>query len=251
MKTHARALGPHPAYPPRASVHKVVSWCVPHPSYAPVLFTHPSVLGAAWADKEFATMTAQERVQLSDRPSKVGRQSSRKVSTLAWMGFVHKSGVPRNPVGRTGMHGRGLLGRYGANFAADPIVTRRKPTDPTVLQMVTITRRDTGELAIPGGMVEYDETVNQTLRKEFYEEALRSEDSTISQGSFDVRFERDPYPFAVVEFARDRGDLVWLVAGSPSWSGVCGAVRINLTRACVCVRLKRAEWQSVRRSAEW
>ena len=176
MKTHARALGPHPAYPPRASVHKVVSWCVPHPSYAPVLFTHPSVLGAAWADKEFATMTAQERVQLSDRPSKVGRQSSRKVSTLAWMGFVHKSGVPRNPVGRTGMHGRGLLERYGANFAADPIVTRRKPTDPTVLQMVTITRRDTGELAIPVGMVEYGETVSQTLRKEFYEEALRSEE---------------------------------------------------------------------------
>ena len=251
MKTHIRALGSHPAYPTRACVRKV-SWRVPLPSYAPVLFTHPSVLGAAWADKDFVSMTDQERVQLCDRPSKVvGRQHGRKASTLARMGFVHKSGVPRNPVGRTGMHGRGLLGRYGANFAADPIVTRRKPTDPTVLQMVTITRRDTGELAIPGGMVEYDETVNQTLRKEFYEEALRSEDSTISQGSFDVRFERDPYPFAVVEFARDRGDLVWLVAGSPSWSGVCGAVRINLTRACVCVRLKRAEWQSVRRSAEW
>ena len=98
MKTHARALGPHPAYPPRASVRKV-SWRVPHPSYAPVLFTHPSVLGAAWADKEFVTMTAQERVQLRDRPSKVGRQNSRKASTLARKGFVHKSGVPRNPVG--------------------------------------------------------------------------------------------------------------------------------------------------------
>ena len=44
-------------------------------------------------------------------------------------------------------------------------MTRRKPTDPAVLQMVTITRRDTGELAIPGGMVEYGETVTQTLRK--------------------------------------------------------------------------------------
>ena len=31
---------------------------------------------------------------------------------------------PRNPQGRTGMVGRGLLGRWGPNHAADPIVTR-------------------------------------------------------------------------------------------------------------------------------
>jgi len=30
----------------------------------------------------------------------------------------------RNPVGRTGMRGRGLLGRWGPNHAADPVVTR-------------------------------------------------------------------------------------------------------------------------------
>ena len=30
----------------------------------------------------------------------------------------------RNPIGRTGMIGRGLLGRWGPNHAADPIVTR-------------------------------------------------------------------------------------------------------------------------------
>ena len=30
----------------------------------------------------------------------------------------------RNPVGRTGMVGRGLLRRWGPNHAADPIVTR-------------------------------------------------------------------------------------------------------------------------------
>ena len=32
--------------------------------------------------------------------------------------------IPRNPMGRTGMIGRGLLGRFGPNHAADPIVTR-------------------------------------------------------------------------------------------------------------------------------
>lgn len=30
----------------------------------------------------------------------------------------------RNPRGRTGLSGRGLLGRWGPNHAADPIVTR-------------------------------------------------------------------------------------------------------------------------------
>lgn len=29
-----------------------------------------------------------------------------------------------NPMGRTGVVGRGLLGRFGPNHAADPIVTR-------------------------------------------------------------------------------------------------------------------------------
>ncbi|KAI2535102.1 nudix hydrolase 9 [Homo sapiens] len=30
----------------------------------------------------------------------------------------------RNPAGRTGLVGRGLLGRWGPNHAADPIITR-------------------------------------------------------------------------------------------------------------------------------
>ena len=35
-------------------------------------------------------------------------------------------GMPMNVRGRTGMEGRGVLGRYGPNHAADPIVTRWK-----------------------------------------------------------------------------------------------------------------------------
>ena len=36
-------------------------------------------------------------------------------------------GAPLNPRGRTGLRGRGLLGQWGPNHAADPIVTRREP----------------------------------------------------------------------------------------------------------------------------
>ena len=34
------------------------------------------------------------------------------------------NGRPRNPIGRTGITGRGQLGKWGPNHAADPIVTR-------------------------------------------------------------------------------------------------------------------------------
>ena len=37
------------------------------------------------------------------------------------------SGAPLNPLGRTGLAGRGLLGKWGPNHAADPIVTRWEP----------------------------------------------------------------------------------------------------------------------------
>ena len=57
------------------------------------------------------------------------------------------------------MVGRGLLGKWGPNHAADPIVTRWK-RDSTgnkvlsdgkpLLEFVAIKRRDTGEWAIPG-----------------------------------------------------------------------------------------------------
>ena len=39
-------------------------------------------------------------------------------------GLQVKDNVPVNPVGRTGISGRGLLGKWGPNHAADPVVTR-------------------------------------------------------------------------------------------------------------------------------
>ncbi len=78
------------------------------------------------------------------------------------------------------MTGQGLLGRFGPNHAADPLVTRWKKdaagqrvqdaAGRDVLEFVAIKRGDTGEWAIPGGMVEAGDTVSLTLRKEFGEE---------------------------------------------------------------------------------
>ena len=68
------------------------------------------------------------------------------------------------------MRGRGLLGKWGPNQAADPIVTRYHP-DTNKLQVVAIRRKDTGQWAIPGGMVDDGEAVSATVRREFIEEA--------------------------------------------------------------------------------
>ena len=72
------------------------------------------------------------------------------------------------------MAGRGLLGTWGPNHAADPIVTRINPYTQR-LQMVAVQRRDTKEWAIPGGMVDAGETVSQTVKREFMEEATSTE----------------------------------------------------------------------------
>jgi ADP-ribose pyrophosphatase len=150
----------HPAYPARAPVGQPAAWAAFDPGYHPVDFTHGAVLAndrtvkaGGWADPaDFASINFSERVSYEGRLS------------------LSAGGAPQNPHGRTGMSGRGLLGKWGPNHAADPIVTRYDPATGS-LQVVLITRGDTGELAIPGGMVDAGEAVSQTLAREFNEEA--------------------------------------------------------------------------------
>lgn len=96
-------------------------------------------------------------------------------------------GYPLNPFGRTGLKGRGLLGKWGPNFAADPIITRVNANSQ--LEMLAIQRKDTRQWAIPGGMVDSGELASQTLQRELKEEAgivlNLSEAETIFKGYVD------------------------------------------------------------------
>ena len=165
---HHIAGGEHPAYPKRCPVpDSKCSWTVPFDDYAPVFFEAPSVLknavglptGGKWADPPDLTRAGLER-----RVSYAGDGEPKALR-------LDGAGAPTNPVGRTGLSGRGLLGKWGPNHAADPIVTRWHPRHYGVLQMVAIKRRDTGDWAIPGGMVDPGEHVSMTVRREFTEEA--------------------------------------------------------------------------------
>ena len=155
-----------------------VPWSYAWPTYNPKEFTAPVVInnsallstGHKWADpaelrgpavKEgFESLLAEVRERTTT--TYIGGEKLAKAISF------DAAGVPLNPRGRTGLCGRGLLGKWGANHAADPIVTRFQGTQ---LQMVAIKRKDTGDWAIPGGMVDEGEMVGDTLRREFTEEA--------------------------------------------------------------------------------
>jgi len=100
------------------------------------------------------------------------REEMKKRKSFEGELFFDAHGRPVNPRGRTGICDRGMLGKWGPNHAADPIVTRWKPgAIPQVLQVVSIRRGDTGIWALPGGMVDAGENVSVTVRREFEEEA--------------------------------------------------------------------------------
>ncbi|KAM9346517.1 ADP-ribose pyrophosphatase, mitochondrial [Symphorus nematophorus] len=153
-----------------------VDWSHSWPQYNPVSYTDPSVLKKpAWADPDIGSSFSPKFNSVDggvDRTSFEGNYKTDK-------------GKPLNPHGRTGLTGRGLLGRWGPNHAADPIVTRWKVdakgakmhhsvSKQPILQFVSIKRKDCGEWAIPGGMVDPGEQVSLTLQREFSEEALNS-----------------------------------------------------------------------------
>lgn len=174
--SHKVHLTTHPAYPPRASVDNV-SWDddVEDGSYSPTEFTHQSVLDndctkkpKGWADPAVVTPEFRDTVLAKRISYSLNPQDGEPVKMV--------NGLPRNPMGKTGMTGRGLLGKYGPNYAADPILTRFNPETGN-LEMVVIQRNDTKEWAIPGGMVDAGETVSIALKREFMEETQGDNES--------------------------------------------------------------------------
>ncbi|XP_043650761.1 ADP-ribose pyrophosphatase, mitochondrial [Drosophila teissieri] len=169
---------------PRSSVLRYpvsdeqVVWSEPFPDYCPPAYTAPHIGGQVWADPPLPSDTF--RPQWNQLDGQVNRESFHGAYNV-------QNGLPLNPIGRTGLTGRGSLGRWGPNHAADPIVTRWKRNDQgaivanpatgkNILQMVAIQRSDNKLWAIPGGMVDPGENVSATLKREFTEEALNFTD---------------------------------------------------------------------------
>ena len=172
------------AYPERCAVRdEQVPWTYPWPDYRPTRHTDKVVLendidrkrngegGFGWADPaDVQSVGSELRFRRTYwKSGGFGRTSGKTYDLLQEVvEFDRNTKAPLNPRGRTGMAGRGLLGKWGPNHAADPIVTRWHEGK---LQMAAIKRSDNGQWAIPGGMVDAGETVSVTVKREFKEEA--------------------------------------------------------------------------------
>lgn len=82
---------------------------------------------------------------------------------------VDANGRPLNPIGRTGLGGRGRLRRWGRNQAVDAVLTRLDPLTGHP-QVLLIERGDNHQLALPGGMVDPGETMEAAASRELREE---------------------------------------------------------------------------------
>eukprot|EP00935_MAST-01C_sp_MAST-1C-sp1_P001470 g1470.t1 len=78
---------------------------------------------------------------------------------------------PRNPRERTGIRGRGVLGKWGPNYVADPVITRDHPKVEGLFQVLVLCRdipkealdekaTETKWYSLPGG---YTETAHETI----------------------------------------------------------------------------------------
>ncbi len=150
--------GTAPGYPPRQHVaEQDAPWTKPLPDYQPPEYTAAVVIEheGEWADPQ--DVRAVKRSFLT------------RTRTGELAASLDDQGRPLNPLGRTGLRGRGLLGRWGRNQAGDPLLTRVHPQTGR-LQLLVIQRKDSGQWALPGGMVDEGEEIAATVARELAEE---------------------------------------------------------------------------------
>ena len=201
VEPHINARSKHPQYTVdrvKVEAHQV-PWEVKFDGYKPSDYTHPNVVKSSrenfksgapqgWADPALTPSKANPNPPPFPNPFKPDELQLRTTYITdsaspmrlrdAGIRFSdgndgYEAGAPINPRGRTGMKGRGLLGKWGPNHAADPIVTRKNPENGN-LEVVAVQRRDTDEYALPGGMVDAGEKAKKTLQREFCEEAINN-----------------------------------------------------------------------------
>merc|ERR1712062_259068 len=98
--------------------------------YQPTHYNAEILKTAVWADPENC-----ENIKFNKIDNNLDRRSFEGVYQLS------KEGKPLNVKGRTGVVGRGLLGKWGPNHAAGPIVTKWKRDKDGNIMIHEITKK--------------------------------------------------------------------------------------------------------------
>ncbi|XP_046294897.1 transient receptor potential cation channel subfamily M member 2 isoform X1 [Marmota monax] len=105
--------------------------------------------------------------------------------------YAVRDGLPLNPMGRTGLRGRGSLSCFGPNHALHPVVTRwRRNQDGAICRKsikkmleVLVVKRPLPELwALPGGSREPGEKLPQKLKQILRQESWPAVEDLLRQG---------------------------------------------------------------------
>ncbi len=159
-----------PSYGARAPVGEPSDWL--EAGYNPPFYELPCFTGErpAWADP-----LVVPKNELDERHTYVNME----LTPLKDSGYVYDpiSNAYLNPKGKTGIKGRGMLGKFGPNHAADVIVTRYHKGKCQALLVEKKLEGGTTAFAWPAGMVEAGESVPLTLRRELTEEAVAEGDA--------------------------------------------------------------------------
>ena len=175
---------PH-EYPPRALPTALLLSLVDKELYCPKEYTSQVVLdndrnmkAGGWADSPDTKLEI-----VGERTTFIDGGKRMSVADAAAKGVLKLTHDRYCLAISTGITGRGLLGLWGPNQAADAIVTKIDETDGKKRLMVAVQNRASGHVAFPGGMVDDKEHVSRTVRREFFEEQAK-EDPLVA-GMFD------------------------------------------------------------------
>jgi len=120
-------------------------------------------------------------------------EESKDIQRPSWADAMQFTSVtrpeisPQNPIGRTGISGRGLLYKWGPNHAANPIITRFHSGHLQVMLKYQIDT-EPNRWELPGGIIRVKkpweafgilgEDVSETVREEFEKEAANLHSDT-------------------------------------------------------------------------
>lgn len=146
-------------YPNKRVNKDKVWWEDSYDEYNPETYNNDEFLKKGmemgWAHKDWNELTDETKnnILTSTLPFWDSEKNQVVLMTVGDACCKDELGRPLNPLGRTGVRGRGSLGKYGANHAADMIPAYYNPSND-MFYYLTIRRRDTREVACAGGMID-------------------------------------------------------------------------------------------------